>query len=85
MATGRYNRACRASLAEKWNEAKVFETDNADPREKYYVLEIFRIRPATSIWATSAICDGRRRRALYKRATTQRAASHGLGRLRHAG
>ncbi|EPR20007.1 leucyl-tRNA synthetase, partial [Agrobacterium radiobacter DSM 30147] len=26
---------------QKWNEDKVFVTDNSDPREKYYVLEMF--------------------------------------------
>jgi leucyl-tRNA synthetase len=42
MATERYNpRDAEPRWQKKWNEAKVFETDNADPREKYYVLEMF--------------------------------------------
>ncbi|WP_160007562.1 leucine--tRNA ligase [Rhizobium sp. 18055] len=42
MATERYNpRDSEPRWQQKWNEEKVFETDNADPREKYYVLEMF--------------------------------------------
>ncbi|WP_132957444.1 leucine--tRNA ligase [Rhizobium sp. BK251] len=42
MATERYNpRDAEPRWQEKWNEEKVFVTDNADPREKYYVLEMF--------------------------------------------
>ncbi|WP_431320873.1 leucine--tRNA ligase [Rhizobium sp. YTU87027] len=42
MATERYNpRDAEPRWQQKWNEAKVFETDNRDPREKYYVLEMF--------------------------------------------
>jgi leucyl-tRNA synthetase len=42
MATERYNpRDAEPRWQQKWNEAKVFETDNADLREKYYVLEMF--------------------------------------------
>ncbi|KKX26643.1 leucine--tRNA ligase [Rhizobium sp. LC145] len=42
MATERYNpRDAEPRWQQKWNEAKVFETDNGDPREKYYVLEMF--------------------------------------------
>jgi leucyl-tRNA synthetase len=42
MATERYNpRDAEPRWQQKWNKAKVFETDNADPREKYYVLEMF--------------------------------------------
>ncbi|WP_017966018.1 leucine--tRNA ligase [Rhizobium leguminosarum] len=42
MATERYNpRDAEPRWQQKWNEDKVFETDNADPREKYYVLEMF--------------------------------------------
>lgn len=42
MATERYNpRDAEPRWQKKWNQAKVFETDNADPREKYYVLEMF--------------------------------------------
>ncbi|TWF46610.1 leucine--tRNA ligase [Neorhizobium alkalisoli] len=42
MATERYNpRDAEPRWQQKWNEAKVFETDNADQREKYYVLEMF--------------------------------------------
>ncbi|CCM77846.1 leucine--tRNA ligase [Rhizobium mesoamericanum] len=42
MATERYNpRDAEPRWQQKWNEAKVFETDNDDPREKYYVLEMF--------------------------------------------
>ncbi len=42
MATDRYNaRATEARWQKVWDEKKVFETDNDDPREKYYVLEMF--------------------------------------------
>ncbi|MEK1897137.1 MAG: leucine--tRNA ligase [Rhizobium sp.] len=42
MATERYNpRDAEPRWQQKWNEAKVFETDNNDPRDKYYVLEMF--------------------------------------------
>jgi leucyl-tRNA synthetase len=42
MATERYNpRDAEPRWQAKWSEDKVFETDNADPREKYYVLEMF--------------------------------------------
>ncbi|OCJ17046.1 leucine--tRNA ligase [Rhizobium sp. AC44/96] len=42
MATERYNpRDAEPRWQQKWNEKKVFETDNSDPREKYYVLEMF--------------------------------------------
>lgn len=42
MTTERYNpRDAEPRWQEKWNEEKVFVTDNADPREKYYVLEMF--------------------------------------------
>ena len=42
MTTERYNpRDAEPRWQEKWNEEEVFVTDNADPREKYYVLEMF--------------------------------------------
>ncbi|NLS01188.1 leucine--tRNA ligase [Rhizobium sp. P38BS-XIX] len=42
MTTERYNpRDAEPRWQGKWNEEKVFVTDNADPREKYYVLEMF--------------------------------------------
>ncbi|WP_037086268.1 leucine--tRNA ligase [Neorhizobium vignae] len=42
MATERYNpRDAEPRWQQTWNDAKVFETDNSDPREKYYVLEMF--------------------------------------------
>jgi leucyl-tRNA synthetase len=42
MSTERYNpRDTEPRWQEKWAEAKVFETDSKDPREKYYVLEMF--------------------------------------------
>src|SRR5947208_4930367 len=42
MASERYNpREVEPRWQKHWAEAKVFETDNADPREKYYVLEMF--------------------------------------------
>ncbi len=42
MASERYNpREAEPRWQQKWNDAKVFETDNTDPREKYYVLEMF--------------------------------------------
>jgi leucyl-tRNA synthetase len=42
MATERYNpRAAEARWQKAWDEAKLFETKNDDPRPKYYVLEMF--------------------------------------------
>ena len=42
MATERYNpRATEPKWQKAWDAAKLFETKNDDPREKYYVLEMF--------------------------------------------
>src|SRR5918911_1178984 len=42
MATERYNpRASEARWQKAWDEAKLFETRNDDPRPKHYVLEMF--------------------------------------------
>ncbi|QLF68850.1 leucine--tRNA ligase [Peteryoungia desertarenae] len=42
MATERYNpRDAEPRWQAKWSEENVFVTDNNDPREKYYVLEMF--------------------------------------------
>ncbi|TKT82973.1 leucine--tRNA ligase [Aquamicrobium sp. LC103] len=42
MATERYNpRASESKWQKAWEEAKIFETKNDDPREKYYMLEMF--------------------------------------------
>lgn len=42
MATERYNpRAAETHWQKVWEDAKIFETPNDDPREKYYVLEMF--------------------------------------------
>ncbi|PRD43868.1 leucine--tRNA ligase [Phyllobacterium phragmitis] len=42
MATERYNpRAAEPHWQKVWEDAKIFETRNDDPREKYYVLEMF--------------------------------------------
>jgi leucyl-tRNA synthetase len=42
MANERYNpRDAEPRWQKKWTEDKVFETDNSNPREKYYVLEMF--------------------------------------------
>lgn len=42
MAVERYNpREVEPRWQAKWNEADIFVTDNKDPREKYYVLEMF--------------------------------------------
>ncbi|WP_420961430.1 leucine--tRNA ligase [Brucella sp. IR073] len=42
MATERYNpRAAETHWQKVWEDAKIFETRNDDPREKYYVLEMF--------------------------------------------
>ena len=42
MATERYNpRATEQKWQSIWVEKEVFKTDNDDPREKYYVLEMF--------------------------------------------
>ncbi len=42
MTIERYNpRDAEPRWQQKWNEDEVFVTDNADPREKYYVLEMF--------------------------------------------
>jgi leucyl-tRNA synthetase len=42
MATERYNpRASEPKWQKAWDEAQLFATQNDDPREKYYVLEMF--------------------------------------------
>jgi leucyl-tRNA synthetase len=42
MASERYNpREVEPRWQKHWSEAKVFETNNDDPRDKYYVLEMF--------------------------------------------
>jgi len=42
MATERYNpRVTEPKWRNAWDEAKLFETDNASPKPKYYVLEMF--------------------------------------------
>ncbi|AJY45179.1 leucine--tRNA ligase [Martelella endophytica] len=42
MASERYNpRKVEPEWQKKWNDDNVFVTDNADPRETYYVLEMF--------------------------------------------
>jgi leucyl-tRNA synthetase len=42
MATERYNpRDAEPRWQQEWEVRKVFETSNEDPREKYYVLEMF--------------------------------------------
>ncbi|WP_457939650.1 leucine--tRNA ligase [Mesorhizobium sp. 10J20-29] len=42
MATERYNpRATEPKWQKAWDAARLFETKNDDPREKYYVLEMF--------------------------------------------
>ncbi|MTI18463.1 leucine--tRNA ligase [Rhodobacteraceae bacterium RKSG542] len=42
MATERYNaRDTEARWQKKWEDNNVFTTDNDDPRDKYYVLEMF--------------------------------------------
>ncbi|MCB1387523.1 MAG: leucine--tRNA ligase [Nitratireductor sp.] len=42
MATERYNaRTAEPKWQQAWSQAKLFETDNNDPRPKYYVLEMF--------------------------------------------
>ncbi|MEX0346648.1 MAG: leucine--tRNA ligase [Rhizobiaceae bacterium] len=42
MATERYNpRTAEPRWQKAWDEAKLFETINSDPRPKYYVLEMF--------------------------------------------
>ncbi|MEJ5083457.1 MULTISPECIES: leucine--tRNA ligase [unclassified Ochrobactrum] len=42
MASERYNpRVAEAHWQKIWEENQTFETDNSDPREKYYVLEMF--------------------------------------------
>lgn len=42
MASERYNpREVEPRWQQKWAERKAFEADNDDPREKYYVLEMF--------------------------------------------
>ncbi|MFZ1775364.1 MAG: leucine--tRNA ligase, partial [Rhizobiaceae bacterium] len=42
MATERYNpRATESRWQKIWDEADIYRTNNDDPREKYYVLEMF--------------------------------------------
>ena len=42
MATERYNaREVEARWQKVWNDKDVFVTHNDDPRDKYYVLEMF--------------------------------------------
>ncbi|MCX7305726.1 MAG: leucine--tRNA ligase [Hyphomicrobiales bacterium] len=42
MATERYNaRTSEPKWQKAWDQAKLFETSNDDPRQKYYVLEMF--------------------------------------------
>ncbi|MGL4488337.1 MAG: hypothetical protein ACRCU5_02705, partial [Rhizobiaceae bacterium] len=42
MATERYNpRETETRWQKAWDAASLFETKNEDPREKYYVLEMF--------------------------------------------
>ena len=42
MATERYNpRTAEPKWRKAWDEARLFETKNEDPRPKYYVLEMF--------------------------------------------
>ena len=42
MASERYNpRVAEPKWQKAWDEAKLFETQNDDPRPKYYVLEMF--------------------------------------------
>src|SRR5690606_31967153 len=42
MASERYNPCMAEAYWQKvWEEDRTFETDNSDPREKYYVLEMF--------------------------------------------
>ncbi|HOV03439.1 MAG TPA: class I tRNA ligase family protein, partial [Kaistiaceae bacterium] len=42
MASERYNaKETEARWRETWDDAAIFRTDNADPRPKYYVLEMF--------------------------------------------
>jgi leucyl-tRNA synthetase len=42
MAVERYNpRQSEPNWQKIWDEQKIYETDNSDPREKYYVLEMF--------------------------------------------
>ncbi len=42
MAVERYNpRLSEPNWQKIWDDQKIYETDNSDPREKYYVLEMF--------------------------------------------
>ena len=87
MATDRYNaRDAETRWQKIWDERGIFATPNDDPRPKYYVLEMFpypsgRIHMGHVRNYTMGDVVARVKRAMG----IQRAASDGLGRLRHAG
>lgn len=87
MAVERYNpRQSEPHWQKVWDEHKIYETDNADKREKYYVLEMFPY-PSGRIHMghvrNYAMGDVVAR--LSQSQGLQCSSSNGLGCFRHAG